>query len=390
VTVLVLNCGSSSVKYQLVDPTRGGRVAGGQVAGIGTEVPDHDTALATVADEVAGHLDGAGPLVAVGHRVVHGGADLVRPQLVTDELLAAIDRLAVLAPLHNPANAQGIRSARASFPDVPQVAVFDTAFHATVPPAHRTYAVPREWEERFGVRRYGFHGTSHAYVSRRAAAWLAEQRRAALDESRVVVLHLGNGASGCAVLGGRSVDTSMGLTPLPGLVMGTRSGDVDPAVFGHLARVAGMGADEVEAALNTASGMRGLCGDSDMRAVVARAGAGDGAAQLALEVYAHRIRHYLGAYAVTLGGLDAVAFTGGVGERSPEVRELVLAGLDSLGIVLDPGRNEAVDRDGRDPVPVTVEGSPVAALVVPTDEEHEIATQTLSVVAAHGSGVAGP
>jgi acetate kinase len=384
VTVLVLNCGSSSVKYRLVDPTGAGQAAGGQVEGIGTEVADHDTALVTVAGEVARHLEGAGPLVAVGHRVVHGGADLVRPQLVTDHLLGAIDRLAVLAPLHNPANAQGIRSARASFPDVPQVAVFDTAFHATIPPAHRAYAVPREWEERYGVRRYGFHGTSHAYVSRRAAAWLAEQGRADLRESRVVVLHLGNGASACAVLGGRSVDTSMGLTPLPGLVMGTRSGDVDPAVFGHLARVAGMGADEVEAALNTASGMKGLCGDSDMRAVVARAGAGDASAQLALEVYAHRIRHYLGAYAVTLGGLDAVAFTGGVGERSPEVRELVLAGLDALGVVLDPARNQTVDPSGRDPAPVSVEGSPVAALVVPTDEELEIATQTLSVVAAIG------
>ncbi len=384
-TVLVLNCGSSSVKYQLVDPTGAGRAARGQVAGIGTGVADHDTALRTVAGEVAGHL-GDSPLVAVGHRVVHGGADLVRPQLVTEELLAEIDRLAVLAPLHNPANAQGIRSARASFPDVPQVAVFDTAFHATIPPAHRVYAVPREWEARYGVRRYGFHGTSHAYVSRRAAAWLAEDRGADLHETRVVVLHLGNGASACAVLGGRSVDTSMGLTPLPGLVMGTRSGDVDPAVFGHLARVAGMSTEAVEAALNTASGMRGLCGDSDMRAVSARADAGDEAARFALDVYAHRIRHYLGAYAVTLGGLDAIAFTGGVGERAPEVRELVLAGLDSLGIVLDPARNAAVDKDCRDPVPVTVEGSPVAALVVPTDEEQEIATQALSVVA---SGLAG-
>jgi acetate kinase len=388
VTVLVLNCGSSSVKYQLLDPAGGTRAVRGQVDGIGTDVPDHHTALRTVADEVAGHLDG-GPLVAVGHRVVHGGADLVRPQLVTDELLAEIDRLAVLAPLHNPANAQGIRSARASFPGVPQVAVFDTAFHATIPPAHRVYAVPREWQERYGVRKYGFHGTSHAYVSRRAAAWLAEQGRADLHGSRVVVLHLGNGASACAVLGGRSVDTSMGLTPLPGLVMGTRSGDVDPAVFGHLARVAGMGVEEVEAALNRDSGMKGLCGDSDMRAVVARAGAGDEAAQLALAVYAHRIRHYLGAYAVTLGGLDAIAFTGGVGERSPEVRELVLAGLDSLGIVLDPVRNDGVEPGGRDPVPVTVEGSPVVALVIPTDEEHEIATQTLSVVAAHGGGAGG-
>jgi acetate kinase len=198
----------------------------------------------------------------------------------------------------------------------------------------------------------------------------------------VVVLHLGNGASACAVLGGRSVDTSMGLTPLPGLVMGTRSGDVDPTVFGHLSRVAEMGVGEVETALNTSSGMQGLCGDSDMRTVLARAGAGDEAAVFALDVYAHRIRQYLGAYAVTLGGLDAIAFTGGVGEHSPAVRERVLDGLATLGIVLDPARNAAVERVGQDAVPVTADVSPVTALVVPTDEEGEIATQALSVIAS--------
>lgn len=384
-TVLVVNCGSSSVKYQLVDPTGSGRLAAGQVERIGGSgedaVPDHDTALRTVAEEVRGHL-GRSPLVAVGHRVVHGGAEHTRPELVTDALLADIDRLAVLAPLHNPANAQGIRSAASSFPGVPQVAVFDTAFHASIPEVHRVYAVPREWQREYGVRKYGFHGTSHGYVSRRASAWLAENRRIDLHDAKVVVLHLGNGASACAVLGGRSVDTSMGMTPLPGLVMGTRSGDVDPAVFGHLSRVAGMGVDEVETALNKASGMQGLCGDSDMRTVVARAAAGDGAAAFALDVYAHRIRHYLGAYAVTLGGLDAIAFTGGIGERSPEVRERVLAGLATLGIVLDPARNAAVEPGNRDPVPVTADVSPVSALVVPTDEEWEIATQTLSVIAS--------
>lgn len=384
-TVLVLNCGSSSVKWQLVDPTGPGRLAAGQVERIGGSgegaVPDHDTALRTVAEEVAGHL-GDSPLVAVGHRVVHGGDRYTRPRIVDDALLADIEGLAVLAPLHNPANAQGIRSAMASFPGVPQVAVFDTAFHASIPAVHRTYAVPREWERDHGVRKYGFHGTSHAYVSRRASGWLAENRRIDLHDAKVVVLHLGNGASACAVLGGRSVDTSMGLTPLPGLVMGTRSGDVDPAVFGHLARVAGMGVDEVETALNKASGMKGLCRDSDMRTVVARAADGDEAAAFALDVYSHRIRQYLGAYAVTLGGLDAIAFTGGVGERSPEVRERVLAGLATLGIVLDEARNAAVEPGGRDPVPVTADVSPVTALVVPTDEEGEIATQTLSVIAS--------
>lgn len=379
-TILVLNCGSSSVKYQLIDPAGAGSIARGQVERIGTDLPDHDTALRTVAAEVQGHLEehgSAGALEGVGHRVVHGGHRYADPVIVTDDVLADIDHLAVLAPLHNPANAQGIRSARAGFPGLAHVAVFDTAFHATIPAAHRTYAVPRSWEHEHGVRRYGFHGTSHAFVSRRTMAWLGERRGVDPHASRVVVLHLGNGASACAVLGGRSLDTSMGMTPLPGLVMGTRSGDVDPAVHGHLARVAGMAAEEVDAALNRDSGLRGLCGESDVREVVSRAEAGDLEADLALEVYAHRVRSYLGAYAVTLRGLDAVAFTAGVGEHSGHVRARVLAGLDTVGLELDPARNEATAEGVR---PVTTDDSPVTALVVPTDEEWEIASQTLAVL----------
>ncbi|MEV4393137.1 acetate kinase [Nonomuraea sp. NPDC049607] len=385
--ILVLNTGSSSIKYELVDLGTGGRPARGLVERIGEERGrlTHQTGGGPpyVREErFPGHAEGleamlkafaeAGPELdpdAVGHRVVHGGTRFTGPALVDDDVIAAIEDLAPLAPLHNPVNLAGIRVARAAFPGVPQVAVFDTAFQLTLPPQAYTYAVPRDWRE-LGVRRYGFHGTSCAYVSRRAAAFLGRD----LDGLDLVVLHLGNGASATAMSGGRSVDTSMGLTPLEGLVMGTRSGDVDPAIAGYLARVRGMGGEEVERALSHEGGLRALAGTLDMREVRAR---DDEEARLALEVYTRRIRKYVGAYYALLGRLDAIVFTGGVGEHDAATRAESLAGLDRLGITVDPELN-AAGPDGERAV--SPPGAEVAVLVIPTDEEWEIARQALEVL----------
>jgi len=391
--VLVLNAGSSSLKYSLVDVDVGTAPAAGMVERIGTEqsrlrhrgpggedtferpVADHAQALHAALEAFAEH----GPdlqecdLVAVGHRVVHGGERFNSAVLLDDEVTAAIDQLCARAPLHQPPNLEGIRLARRAFPDLPQVAVFDTAFHSTLPPRAYTYAVPREWEREHGVRRYGFHGTSHAYVSREATRFLDLDPQ----QANVVVLHLGNGASACAVAGGRSIDTSMGLTPLQGLVMGSRSGDLDPAVVAHLVRTAGMTLDEVDEALNRASGLKGLAGDNDLRAVEQAAEQGDAAAVLALDVYCYRIRQYVGAYYATLGRVDVIAFTGGVGENSARTRAAVLAGLQELGIELDAGRNQAQDTQARR---ISTRDSRVAVLVVPTDEELEIARQSVAVL----------
>ncbi|MFI7419876.1 acetate/propionate family kinase [Nonomuraea sp. NPDC049684] len=385
--ILVLNTGSSSIKYELVDARTRERPARGLVERIGEErgrLTHHaDGGPPYVREErFPGHAEGltamleafarAGPElapVAVGHRVVHGGTRFTGPALVDDEVIAAIEELAPLAPLHNPVNLAGIRVARAAFPGVPQVAVFDTAFQLTLPPQAYTYAVPRAWRE-LGVRRYGFHGTSCAYVSRRAAALLGRD----LADLDLVVLHLGNGASATAMSGGRSVDTSMGLTPLEGLVMGTRSGDVDPAIAGYLARVRGLGGEEVERALSHEGGLRALAGTLDMREVRAR---GDEEARLALEVYTRRIRKYVGAYYALLGRLDAIVFTGGVGEHDAATRAESLAGLDRLGITVDPALNAAGPAGER---AVSPPGAEVAVLVVPTDEEWEIARQSLEVL----------
>jgi acetate kinase len=357
------------VKYQVLDPASGQRSAGGLVERIGgDEVPDHAAAL----ERVLADVDLAG-ITAIGHRVVHGGTRFTGPALLDDDAIAGIEELVPLAPLHNPVNLAGIRATRAALPEVAQVAVFDTAFHATLPARASTYAVPEGWRREYGVRRYGFHGTSHAYVSRRAAALIGRP----LERTASIVLHLGNGASACAVLGGRSIDTSMGLTPLAGLVMGTRSGDVDPAVPGHLARVAGLDAAEVDAALNDAGGLKALAGASDVREVTARAAAGDAAAELALEVYCYRIRCYVGAYLATLGRLDVIAFTAGVGENSAVVRARSLAGLDALGIAVDAAANEGPGRGER---LISPAGAAVAVAVVPTDEEREIAAQTLELL----------
>jgi acetate kinase len=360
--VLVLNTGSSSVKFSVVDLGTGTRHAG-----LLEEVTDLADALGQVVEEL-----GEVALDAIGHRVVHGGETFTAPTLIDDGVVARLRELVPLAPLHNPANITGIELARSLWPGVPQVAVFDTAFHRTLPAFAYRYAVPGEWYERYGVRRYGFHGTSHEYVAGVAAEHLGRP----LQELDLIVAHLGNGASMTAVARGRSVDTSMGLSPLEGLVMGTRSGDVDPAVIGHVAAQSGRSMEDVLADLNTASGLKGLCGTSDMRSVIAAADGGDEAAMLARAVFAYRVRKYVGAYLAVLGRCDALVFTGGIGEHSARVRAEVCHGLEGLGFSVDD------DRNGRGEVVVSAEGAAVAVMVVPTDEELAIARQTAAVVGA--------
>ncbi|MFF8441658.1 acetate kinase [Streptomyces californicus] len=395
--VLVLNSGSSSVKYQLLDMRDRSRLASGLVERIGEEtsrlvhtpltgggaeprertgrIADHDEALRAAAEELA--ADGLGldspELSAIGHRVVHGGLRFSEPTVITDEVLKEIERLVPVAPLHNPANITGIVTARALRPDLPQVAVFDTAFHTTMPESAARYAIDVETADAHRIRRYGFHGTSHAYVSRKTAELLGK----APEEVNVIVLHLGNGASASAVRGGRCVDTSMGLTPLEGLVMGTRSGDVDPAVTFHLKRVAGMSADDIDVLLNKKSGLVGLCGDNDMRVIRRRIDEGDERAALAFDIYIHRLKKYIGAYTAVLGRVDAVAFTAGVGENAAPVREAAVAGLEELGMAVDAGLNAV--RSG-EPRLISPEYARVAVAVVPTDEELEIADQTFALV----------
>jgi acetate kinase len=370
-SVLVLNCGSSSLKYQLVDVDGPARPASGIVERVGEPggVADHEAAMASVLRT----LD-VGGVDVVAHRVVHGGSRFADPVVIDDEVLAEVRALSDLAPLHNPINVMGIEVARRALPGIPHVAVFDTAFHQTLPPHAYTYAVPQDWAGRHGVRRYGFHGTSHAFVARAAARFLGREPA----DVNLIVLHLGNGASATAIERGRSIDTSMGLTPLEGLVMGTRSGDVDPALVAHLRRTAGLEVDEIDRLLNSGSGLKGLAGASDLREVHARAEAGDEAAARALDVYCYRIRKYVGAYLAVLGRTDAVVFTAGVGENDPIVRARSLAGLDRLGIRVDEQRNRAASRDAR---AISPPGADVAVLVVPTDEEREMAEQAAGLVA---------
>jgi acetate kinase len=391
--VLVLNAGSSSLKYSLVDGETGDAPASGSVERIGEasgrlshevggekhtserEFPTFEDALGAAIDA----FEDYGPsqhdieVVAVGHRVVHGGEQFFEPTLVDDDVVAAVEALVPLAPLHNPANLEGIAVARKLFPDLPQVMVFDTAFHHTIPEVAHTYAVPRAWREEHHIRRYGFHGTSHAYVSREAARALGRS----VDDLNMIVLHLGNGASATAVRGGESVDTSMGLTPLEGLVMGTRSGDLDPAVHMHLHRSLGWPLEDIDRALNRESGLKGLAGENDFREVMRMRAAGDRDAALAFDVYCYRIRKYVGAYYAVLGTVDAIVFTAGVGENSPDLRATVLSDLARLGISVDPGRNVGPVSG---PTVISRDDFDVAVLVVPTNEEYEIARQALEVV----------
>jgi acetate kinase len=372
--VFVVNSGSSSIKYQLVDVESGAAVVSGLIERIGepgSASKDHAAGMTIALDALGTGHD----ITAVGHRVVHGGTVFTEATLITDRVQEQIEQLSPLAPLHNPANLIGIRAAIKALPGLPQVAVFDTAFHKTLKPEAYSYAIDAALAAKHGVRRYGFHGTSHKYVSERAAEFLARP----LANTKTIVLHLGNGASACAVDGGESIDTSMGMTPLAGLVMGTRSGDLDPAILSYLHREAGLGFDELDTLLNTRSGLVGLAGEGDMRDVQDAAANGDANAQTALAVYRHRLRHYIGAYLAQLGRLDALVFTAGVGENSVALRATALEGLEGLGISVDPARNASTSREARY---ISPDGSPVAVLVIPTNEELEIARQTLAAIGA--------
>ncbi|MBD8507404.1 acetate kinase [Hoyosella sp. G463] len=385
-TVLVINSGSSSIKYQLLDPESGEALASGVVERIGerdgiithadsggeTEqraaIADHKAGLGLAFDMFTrdgGTLDELG-IAAVGHRVVHGGTIFTKPTIITDDVVAEVDKLSSLAPLHNPPNLLGIEVARALLPDVPHVAVFDTSFFTTLPAAASTYAIDRDIAEQHGIQRYGFHGTSHDYVSHQAAEHLGRP----YDAVNQIVLHLGNGASVSAIRDGQAIDTSMGLTPLEGLVMGTRSGDIDPGALLHLLRVAGLSIDELDELLNRGSGLKGLSGVNDFRALSDLIARGDADARLAYDVYIHRLRKYIGAYLLEMGGADVITFTAGVGENASNVRADALAGLERLGIILDEEANEA---RAKEPRIISSTESAVTVLVVPTNEELAIA-----------------
>lgn len=398
--VLVINSGSSSIKYRLFDMGDRSVLASGLLEQIGEpegrlthrtqngqekpgetkieqEVPDHeqgfDLIMGVLAD--SGALRDGDSLFGIGHRVVHGGEAFQEPTQITSEVIETIREQIPLAPLHNPANLLGIEAIFARRPETPQVAVFDTAFHQTIPPQAHRYAIPNEVAERYSVRRFGFHGTSHQYVSKAAARFLGVP----LHDLNAVTCHLGNGASICAVREGRSVDTSMGMTPLEGLIMGTRSGDIDPGIVFYLGRKAGMSLERLDALLNKESGMKGLCGVNDMREIEDLAAGGDARASLALDMYCYRIKKYIGMYFAALGRVDALIFTAGIGENSPEVRARTCAGLESLGISLDPEKNRLRSPDIR-----AIQGSSgrVRVLVVPTNEELEIAEQTVHCIDA--------
>jgi acetate kinase len=376
--VLVINSGSSSLKYQLIDPQGEAIVASGLIERIGeggsAGTADHTAAFQLMLDELRGEgVDTGTQLVAVGHRVVHGGERFVSPVRVTEEVKREIAELAALAPLHNPPNLAGIVAAETTFPGVPQVAVFDTAFHRTLSEAARTYAIDARLAEKHGIHRFGFHGISFEYVASATARHLGQP----LSELKLLVFHLGNGASVCAIDGGKSVETSMGMTPLEGLMMGTRGGDIDPGILLSLQRDAGLTVDELDEMLNHSSGLLGLGGFGDVRDVQAASRAGDANAKLAIEVYIHRIRGYLGAYLAHLGGADAVVFTAGVGENNADIRAGALDGFDWLGIRIDPELNESASHSART---ISARNSAISVLVVPTNEELEIARQALSVI----------
>ncbi|MDY5585539.1 MAG: acetate kinase [Arcanobacterium sp.] len=389
-TVLVINSGSSSIKYQLVDPENGTAIASGLVERIGESeghyehkfngettdidepIADHAVGLRKVIElfnTVGPKLEDAN-IQAVGHRVVQGGKYFDRATIIDDSVQAKIEELIPLGPLHNPAHLKGIEVARELF-DVPHVAVFDTAFFQGLPNESATYALDREVADKYAIRRYGAHGTSHKFVSEKVSELLGR------DDLKQIVLHLGNGASASAVVNGKAVDTSMGLTPLEGLVMGTRTGDIDPAVVFHLQRVAGYTADDVDTLFNKKSGMKGLTGENDMRKVWNLYDAGDANAIEAIEVYIHRLLHYVGAYAAVMGGLDVLTFTAGIGENDERVRELVVERLAGFGLVLDKAVN---DVRSKEPRTISTPESSVQVMVVPTNEELAIAQQALELI----------
>jgi acetate kinase len=399
--ILVINSGSSSIKYQLFGGEKMIPMASGLVEKIGEpssrikhsaiaipqsttrtlddlQIPDHRTGLTYMVDLLMdneiGVITSPEEITAVGHRVVHGGERFSQPTIITQEVVETIETLIPLAPLHNPANLTGIQVAQELFPSATQVAVFDTAFHQTMPAAAYRYAVPNQLYEEHGVRVYGFHGTSHLYVTKQAIAYLGK----APWETNLITAHLGNGCSITAVKGGQSIDTSMGFSPLAGLIMGTRSGDVDPALPYFLGTALGMSFADIDRLLNKQSGMLGLTGQNDLREIEERQMNGDPQAQLALEMYAYRIKKYTGAYIAALGTLDALVFTAGVGEKSDIVRGLVCSGLEGLGIQLDPQKNQ---RGATGYVTeIQAPESAVKILIIPTNEELEIANQTKGMI----------
>lgn len=396
--VLVINSGSSSIKFRLYEMEQDELIMSGTLERIGEADSYHDYRKYThagemeehkenspVADHAAGlkqifaFLESNGPLDsmkslhAIGHRVVHGGETFHTPTLIDEDVIEGIREMIPLAPLHNPANLVGIEAAHRQYPQVPQVAVFDTAFFRTLPPRAYRYALPDELYQHHRVRRYGFHGTSHQHVARQAANYLQQP----LETLRLITLHLGNGASAAAIRDGTCIDTSMGMTPLEGLIMGTRCGDLDPSVHFYLARTLGIDLNEIENLLNHESGMKGLCGASDMREVHRLASEGNEQARLAIEMYCYRISKYIGAYYVALGGLDALIFTGGIGENDSIIRQSVCSRLSMLGISIDHKQNQI---DTKIPFSISQRCSKTRVLVVPTNEELEIARQTISTL----------
>jgi len=396
--IIVVNSGSSSIKYETFDLSSLSASSKGLLERIGApdsrlkhqwltpvgkweeivesrSVADHREGFSFILEVSSRARSGrtVPEVFAVGHRVVHGGEKFSEPAIIDDRALEAIRQLIPLAPLHNPANITGIEVMRELLPDVPQVAVFDTAFHQTMPPQAFHYALPAEFYRSYGVRRYGFHGSSHRYVTKEAARHLSIP----LERLNLITLHLGNGASATAIQRGKSIDTSMGLTPLEGLIMGTRCGDLDPAVHFYLARKTGRPFEEIESILNKESGLKGICGVNDMREIQRRAAEGDVQAELALAMFCYRVRKYIGAYYAALGSLDAVVFTGGIGENSALVRSRSCDGLSALGISLDERRNGDA---GGDIAQIQAQDSRVKILVIPTNEEREIAQQTLEAI----------
>jgi acetate kinase len=397
--VLALNCGSSSVKSALIDTASGRRLQEIHVENVGSDHVrlhageqvrnlDAGTSLQAAMDvllacyagksrQVVSTGNAMQGLAAVAHRLVHGGPRFVHPTQLDDAVLAEIETLNHLAPLHNPPALTAVRHARAALPDVPHFAVFDTAFHATLPEYAREYALPTDVRQRYGIRRYGFHGINHEHVAHSVAAWL----QVGIEKLRIISCHLGNGASVTAIEHGRSVDTSMGMTPLEGLIMGTRAGDVDPGLLLQLFRSGDIDADQLDDLLNRRSGLKGLVGTNDLRAIQRRADEGERDCQLAIAMYVHRIRKYIGAYAAAMGGVDAIAFTGGVGEHSALIRRCCMERLEFLGAVLDAERNEHVKLSADAPVAsVNSPASRVHLLAVRADEELAMARAIAAVL----------
>ncbi|GAA1336590.1 acetate/propionate family kinase [Arthrobacter roseus] len=370
--ILIINSGSSSLKYQVRDTNDDSVLTEGLIERIGeSEVTDHAQALDQV-DQKLTRVLGERALDAVGHRVVHGGERFGEPVLINNEITRAIERLNPLAPLHNPANVLGIRAITKKWPKLPQVAVFDTAFHKTMPEHAWRYAIPDQLYRTYGIRRYGFHGTSHEFVSRHAAKLLG----VGASDFNGIVAHLGNGASITAVSGGKSIDTSMGFTPLEGLVMGTRSGDIDPSILIFLARE-GYSTDDLDQLLNRDSGLKGMAGNNDMRSTEEAAADGDEQAAIALAVASYRLAKYIGAYHVAVGGAQALVFTAGIGENSWQFRQSVVERLGALGISLDDAANRKKSNEPRE---ISTEESAFPVLVIPTDEEAAIAEATAAVI----------